>query len=277
MLSCARNWLLGVTLWCMPTSVAMPQNNPSAPPDPMATGKQALSQERWSDAQKFFTAYLQDNAQSVEAKFYLASAAQGAKEYGQAESLYKQIIAAYPRTWSAHSNLSEVYAAQEHWPEFHAERELLHAAKEAHEEGTDRMGNDVIDVLYVDGQRWIVHEYYPLAGRFHTRYNFTHFDAAGKLDRYISCESDDVDQADFAKRHPRKATAGDRSFSLDGYQANTHSTILFYSEGEPAYERVRADVLRALTGKANPLSTTEVNGLEVPQQPDLPQQPSPAK
>jgi tetratricopeptide (TPR) repeat protein len=232
--------------------------------DPLAIGKQALEHEQWSDAQRFFANYLRDNPDNVEAQFYLGGAAFGAKQYDQAEQIYKKIIAAYPSAWSAHSNLSEVYSAQEQWPEFDAERKILLDAREQHLEGWEKIGNDVIDVLQAGGERWIVREYYPLAGRFHTRYNFTHFDKQGKLDRYISCESDDVDQVDFAKRHPRKAAAGERSFSLDGYSGNTHSTILFYSEGEPEYSRVRADVLRSLTGQSSPLSTRTVNGLEVP-------------
>jgi tetratricopeptide (TPR) repeat protein len=249
---------------------------PSAP-DPLAIGKQALQHEDWPAAQKFFTDFVHDNPTNVEAEYYLGFADFGAKKYGQAEQAFKKIIAQYPRTWSAHSSLSEVYSAQEKWPEFEAERTLLHNAKEHHEEGADKIGNDVVDVLYLGSDRWIVHEYYPLSGRFHTRYDFLHFDPQGKFDRKISCESDDIDQVEFAKRHPNKAAAGERSFSLDGYSGNTHSTLLFYSEGEPAYANVRADVLRSLTGKATPLSTTTVNGLTVPQQPDVPKQPPPPK
>jgi hypothetical protein len=40
---------------------------------------------------------------------------------------------------------------------------------------------------------------------------------------------------------------------------------------------VRADVLRTVTGKAQPGSISEVNALEVPQQPDVPSQPPPSK
>jgi tetratricopeptide (TPR) repeat protein len=245
--------------------------------DPLATGKQALDHEQWIDAQKFFTNYLRDNPDNVEAQFYLGNAELGAKQYGQAEQIFKKIIAAYPRAWSAYSSLSEVYSAQERWPEFDAQRKILLDAREQHLEGWEKIGNDVIDVLQVGDERWIVREYYPLAGRFHTRYNFIHFDKQGKVDQYISCESDDVDQADFAKRHPRKASAGERSFSLDGYSGNTHSTILFYSEGEPEYSRVRADVLRSLTGQSTPLSTRTVNGLEIPQKPDVPKDAAPPK
>jgi tetratricopeptide (TPR) repeat protein len=248
----------------------------------MAIGKQALEHEQWDAAQTFFANYVRDNPQSVEAKFYLASAEQGGKHYDEAEKLYKQIIAQYPKIWSSYSNLSEVYAAQERWPEFEQERALLHQARANNEPGTQNMGHDVIDVLYVGDQRYIVREYYPLDGRFHTRYNFTHFTKDGKLDFWIACESDDIDQVDFAKRHPQKAAAGERSFSLDSYTntfnaggqrtGQTHGTIMFYSEGEPDYPRVRADVLRVLTGKASPMSTTTINGLEVPQRPDVPKQ-----
>jgi hypothetical protein len=56
-----------------------------------------------------------------------------------------------------------------------------------------------------------------------------------------------VDQAGFNKLHPDKATAGDRSFSLDSFSTpNSQTLIKFYADGEPAYEAVRTDILAAL-------------------------------
>jgi tetratricopeptide (TPR) repeat protein len=238
--------------------------------DPLLVGKQALQHEQWSDAQKFFSDYLRDNPENVEARFDLGFAAFGLKQYDESEKVFKTIIANNPKAWVAHSNLSEVYAAQEKWTEFDAERKLLHKAKDTKEAGTDRIGNDVIDVLYVDGERYIVREFYPLEGRSHTRYRFMHFDKQAKVDHWTACESDDVDQISFANMHPDLAAQGKRSFSLDSYSApvkqpngqitQSQGLIKFYWEGEPTYETVRADVLGSLQHKVTPMATTTTNG-----------------
>jgi tetratricopeptide (TPR) repeat protein len=249
---------------------AAPSTPGQAAPDPLAPGKQALLHQQWSAAHKFFATYLQDHPGSVEAQFYLGNAALGAKQYAEAEQTYKKILANYPRDWAAHSNLSEVYAAQQRWIEFDTQRKLLIDAQQQHQEGWQQLGNDVIDVLHVGGERYSVREYYPLAGGNHTRYDFLHFDKQGKLDSRIACESDDADQAAFTKRYPRKAAAGERSFSLVSYAGNAHATLRSYPEGEPSYSTVRADVIRALTAKTGPFTTITVDPIPLPRQPAPP-------
>lgn len=79
------------------------------------------------------------------------------------------------------------------------------------------------------------------------------FDPKTHFTPYIDVESDDIDQIDFAKAHPEKANAGERSFSLDSYPApGTQRLIEFYPDGEPSYATVRADVFATL--RAKPLS-----------------------
>ena len=63
------------------------------------------------------------------------------------------------------------------------------------------------------------------------------------------------------------AATGERSFSLDSYSAlkpnadgrgytQTHSTIKFYPDGEPTYETVRSDVMKALEHPSGGISST---------------------
>jgi hypothetical protein len=47
-----------------------------------------------------------------------------------------------------------------------------------------------------------------------------------------------------------------RLYHLDLYRPKFHATYAFY-EGQPAYETVRENVLAILSGKANPLSSTQ--------------------
>jgi hypothetical protein len=169
------------------------------------------------------------------------------------------MIAVNPKMWGAHRSLAEVYSAEERWPEFDGERKLLREARGRGEPGTNKTGSDVIDVLHVGGERYIVREFHLLDGRGHTRYRFMHFDGQGKMDYWFACESDDIDQVGFAKQHPDLAAQGIRSFSLDSYnapttlpddkQTRTEGLIEFYWDGEPTYETVRADVLKSLSYK----------------------------
>lgn len=243
---------------------------PTAPPqsaaNPLAIGEQALEHERWAEAQKFFENFLQQNPDSALAQYYLGFAYFGQKQYPQAEQVFLKLTRMVPSNWGVHSNLAEVYAAEERWPDFDRERKLVHDARQRGEQGLSKNGNDVIDVLYVSNERYIVREFDPLVGHFHTRYNVTHFGKDGKADFWIACESDDVDQTFFAQKHPKEAAAGQRSFSLDSYSQSfnatgqlvgqTHGTLKFYPDGEPTYETVRTDVLNALQHKAAAMSTT---------------------
>ena len=245
---------------------AFAQQSPTGRPDPLVVGKQAIQHEDWANARKFFEAYLHDDPENVEAQFYLGFALFGEKQYPQAEQTFQKLISANPKLWSAHVSLAEVYALEGRWSDFDRERQVVRDARHSGEPGINRTGGDVIDVLYVGDERYIVHEYDPLAGRFHARYNFSHVNKQGKVDYWIACESDDVDQSSFAQKHPNKAAAGERSFSLDSYSQTlnadgqvvrqTHGTIKFYWDGEPTYEAVRADVLGVLEHRTKPMSTT---------------------
>jgi hypothetical protein len=86
----------------------------------------------------------------------------------------------------------------------------------------------------------------------------------GKIVSRATLESNDPDQAAFAKEHPEDASKGVRKFSLDGYQetginsngqrTQTHFTYKFFI-GQPAYEAVREEFISIATGKATPISS----------------------
>lgn len=88
----------------------------------------------------------------------------------------------------------------------------------------------------------------------------------GKLFLRATLESNDADQALFAKEHPTEASKGLRSFSLDGYldsgtnangqRTQTHATYQFFV-GQPSYELVRENFIKIASGKATPVSTRD--------------------
>jgi len=235
--------------------------------DPLNTGKQAFRRGDYVAAQKFFTAYLRDNPENLDALVMAGDAFFELKQYEDAAKSFLAAIKLQPSLWGAHKNLVIVYAAQGKWTEFDGERAVLKAARESGASGLSMKDADVIDVLYVGSEQYRVLSYAELAGRFKMRYNFVHFGSDRKPDYRIVCESDDIDQIAFAKAHPQEAASGQRSFSLDTYSASkpsadgkgltqTHGTIKFYPDGEPTYETVRSDVLNLLEHKLSPMSST---------------------
>jgi tetratricopeptide (TPR) repeat protein len=254
----------------------MPASNSQSMPQPvadsLAIGKQDLAQERWQDAEQFFYAYLQQSPDSSDAQLDLGFAYFAERRYDKSEQSFLKLIAVNPKNWAAHNDLVEVYAGQERWADFNRERELIKLARDRGELGENKPVTAVIDVLYVGDEKYIVRDYDPPSGRFHALYNFTHFDKLKQLDFWISCESDDIDQIEFAKQHPKEAAAGQRSFSLDSYtpvtktpsgqMTQTHGTIKFYPDGEPAYQTVRTDVLKVFARSPGPMKLP--NTLQLP-------------
>jgi len=89
-------------------------------------------------------------------------------------------------------------------------------------------------------------------------------DSDGRIFLRATLESDDAEQALFAKEHPVEASKGIRGFSLDGYletgtnsngqRTQTHYTYKFFV-GQPSYATLREEFVQIANGKATPLSS----------------------
>jgi hypothetical protein len=88
----------------------------------------------------------------------------------------------------------------------------------------------------------------------------------GKLFLRATLESNDADQALFAKEHPDEAAKGLRRFSLDSYldtgtnsngqRTQTHATYKFFV-GQPSYATIREEFVKIASGKGAPMSTRD--------------------
>jgi hypothetical protein len=88
----------------------------------------------------------------------------------------------------------------------------------------------------------------------------------GKLFLRATLESNDTDQALFAKEHPDEAAKGLRSFSLDSYldtgtnsngqRTQTHASYKFFV-GQPSYATIREEFIKIASGKGAPMSTRD--------------------
>jgi hypothetical protein len=227
------------------------------PPELLAARK-ALAAKHYQSAEELFAAYVKNHPGNIDGEEGIGDAELGLHEYEAAELQYRSVVAAQPEFWIAHKNLVIVEAALGRWGEFDRERALLRGARERGAPGISTRESDVIDTFNVYGEHWIVREYYEPVGRSLTRYNFEYFGPDGRVRDYVSLES-----AEAARRaltpspdviigvDPRTAPVI-KDFALNYYTGKSHGTIKLYPQGEPSYERVRADLRRWLRNKPAP-------------------------
>lgn len=221
------------------------------PPEILAARKE-LAAKHPHHAEELFSAYVKTHPGNIDAEEGIGDAELGLHQYEAAELQYRSVVAAQPEFWLAHKNLVIVEAALGRWDEFDRERALLRGARERGVPGISTRESDVIDSFDVRGEHWIVREYYEPVGRSLTRYNFEYFGPDGRVREYVSLESADAALTALTPS-PNVLIGVDpktlpviKDFALNYYTGKAHGTIKLYPQGEPGYERVRADLLHWL-------------------------------
>ncbi|MGC9200100.1 MAG: hypothetical protein ACP5E5_14385 [Acidobacteriaceae bacterium] len=221
-------------------------------PAEIAAARQALAAKQYQRAEEMFVDFERSHPGNIDAEEGIGDAELGLHQYLAAEIQYRRVVAAEPEFWVAHKNLVIVEAALGRWSEFDRERALLRDARERGAPGISARESDVIDSFQFHQEHWIVREYFEPVGRSLTRYNFEYFGSDGRVREYVSLESaagarralvrspNVVIGADATRAHAIK------DFALNYYTLKSHGTIKLYPQGEPSYERVRADLIRWL-------------------------------
>jgi hypothetical protein len=233
------------------TSIA--QNPAGVHPGDLAPARKVLAEKQYERAKELYRSYLQQHPQSIDAELGLADAELGLREYEPAEWDYRRVVAAQPQLWTAHKNLVIIEAELGRWDEFERERTVLRAARKRGAPGISARESDVIDSFEGNGHRWIVREYFEPVGRSQARYNFERFSPEGRVEEYVSLEPTTAAQAALkpgdvhvGAEPATPSQASTPEYSLNWYTGKAHGTIARYPKGEPAYERVRTDLLRWL-------------------------------
>jgi hypothetical protein len=246
---------LGLVLWVSSTvaqsAASVPVDASHLPPALVAAQKSLLARQ-FAQAKVQFSAYLVQHPGDIDAEVGVADAELAMHQYDAAELQYRQVVAAQPERWLAHKNLVIIEAELGRWEEFDRERALLRGARERGAPGISARESDVIDAFDVRDsgadERWIVREYYEPVGRSLTRYNFEQFTSDGRVREYISLESAEAAQQMVAGGQVRigddpVAAPVIKDFALNFYNGKAHGTIARYPNGEPSYEKVRAEVI----------------------------------
>lgn len=219
-------------------------------PAALAEAKRALAQKQFAHAKVLFTAYAKAHPADLQGQLGIADAELGLQQYEAAELGYRRVVAAQPQLWAAHKNLVIVEAALGRWEEFDRERTVLRAARQRGAPGISPHESDIIEVLHLRGQRWIVRDYFEPAGRSQTLYNFERFAPDGRVTAFVSLESasalaEELRGGDVVIGRAGKRTPELSGFALNFYNGATHKTLATYAT-EPTYERIRADFLKSL-------------------------------
>ena len=275
--------LVGVALLCGADRPCVGQGVPLGSgdrlPSELRPGRVLLQEKRFGEAKIFFASYLkahagtqpgtqsgtetaanaEANPAEVQAELGLGDAELGLREFEAAELTYRSAVAANPELSQANNNLVVVEAALGRWEEFDGERRLLRLARERGAPGISAEESDVIDSFTEAGEHWVVRAYFEPVGRSQARYNFERFSRSGRVEAYLSLEDAAAAQAALTPGDVRvgPAAAGtgsgaeagraaEKAFALNWYTGAAHGTVRRYPDGEPSYERVRADVLRWL-------------------------------
>jgi len=224
-------------------------------PAELLAARKELVAKNYQHAEEMFAAYVKVHPGDIDGEEGVGDAELALHEYEAAELEYRSVVAAQPEFWLAHKNLVIVEAALGRWEEFDRERAVLRGARERGEKGISARESDVIDAFDVRGEHWIVREYYEPVGRSLTRFNFEYFGADGRVREYVSLESEEA--AKEALAVGGQVRIGDdakgaviKDFALNWYTGKAHGEIKRYPNGEPSYERVRADVRRWLRSSA---------------------------
>jgi tetratricopeptide (TPR) repeat protein len=240
-------WIFAGAVCAVMTLSAVAQTIAPPAPTPLVEGKRALARNDFAGAKAIFAEYMRTHPGDVQGELGLGDAELGLHRYEAAETIYRRIVADQPLTWQAHKNLVIVEAALGRWEDFDGERTVLRAARERGAKGIDRHESDVIDVITVRNQRWIVRDYFEPLGRARARYNFERFSTDGRVLEYVSLESADAFPKELNGRAvvvgPPAKSADANGFALDWYNGKSHGTVRKYN-AEPKYEQLRNDFLR---------------------------------
>ncbi len=223
----------------------------------------AFNTQQYAEAVRIYNLLLKDlPGDPVLAKFS-AEASLNAGDTTIALIALKPIAQASPDDWQAAALLTR--ACAESGDKTCRDSGIAHMLDlHKHHLTPPHMQQYIVERMKVGQKTLIIYTSLEPWGRYHV-YNYAQIiDEAGSLQLRVTVESDDADQAFFARQHPKEAAAGLRSFSLDGYQdaglnqqqqrTETHYTFKFFL-GQPSYDIVRDAFISIANGQTLPTSS----------------------
>lgn len=218
----------------------------------LARGIDLLKRHQPQEALTAFEQVVSAEPENEPANLLAASAALDIYEGETAVKYAEKAKQLAPDDWRVNTTLVAAYANAGHKQQRDAERLLLHKLHEdPHAVEAAQSNGFLLEMFPAKKYRVDAIEYFHPLGKFHLYYRFLVRDAAGKRVWEFGLQSDDLNQASWAKAHPQEAAAGKRQFSLQGDGGGQHADYRLFS-GDPDYDEVRAEVVRVVEGRSDP-------------------------
>ncbi|HEY0786617.1 MAG TPA: hypothetical protein VGD62_12160 [Acidobacteriaceae bacterium] len=155
-----------------------------------------------------------------------------------------------PDNWKIDTTLVTAYAMAGKLPARDAERARLHqlhaSGKEADAAQTSGF---LLDLFKVKQYGVEAVEYFTPVGKFHIYYRFVIRNPEGRRVWQMEVQSDELNQASWAKAYPAQAAQGQRQFQITGEGGGVRNDYRTFS-GSPNYDWIKARVIEIVNAQA---------------------------
>jgi tetratricopeptide (TPR) repeat protein len=157
-----------------------------------------------------------------------------------------------PDNWKIHATLVTAYAMAGKMRERDAERAALHELHtSAKIPDAAQTSGFLLDRFKVKQYSVDAVEYFTPVGKFHIYYRFLIRNSRGQRAWRIDVQSDDYNQASWAKAYPQAAAQGQRQFQLTGEGNGVRNDYRSFS-GSADYDWVKARVIEIINAQSVP-------------------------
>ncbi len=157
-----------------------------------------------------------------------------------------------PNNWKVDTTLVTAYAMAGKTHERDAERAALHALHTTGNEADAKQTSGfLLDRFKVKRYTVDAVEYFAPVGKFHIYYCFFIRNTQGLRVWQINAQSDDFNQASWAKAYPQQAADGQRQYQLTGEGNGVRNDYRSFS-GSANYDWIKARVIEIVNAQAVP-------------------------
>ncbi len=157
-----------------------------------------------------------------------------------------------PDNWKVDTTLVTAYAMAGKTRERDAERTALHALHTAGTQADAKQTSGfLLDRFKVSRYTVDAVEYFAPVGKFHIYYCFFIGNKQGVRAWQINAQSDESNQASWAKAYPEQAAGGQRQFQLTGQGNGVRNDYRSFS-GSANYDWIKARVIEIVNAQAVP-------------------------
>ncbi len=219
---------------------------------PVGEGLAALKNHQPQQALAAFQQALQSNPNDMAANLYAAGDALELYQGNLAVQYAEKAKQLAPDNWKVHTTLVVAYAMAGKIHERDAEREQLRKLH-ADPKAPDAMQTNgfLLDMFPVKQYGIEAVEFFRPVGKFNVYYRFLVRDAQGKRVWVFNVESNDFDEKSWEQAHAQEAADGERQFQITG-EGNGKSVDYEMFSGKPAYDSIKARIMRILNAQSTP-------------------------